>query len=46
MSKQEAKKYLEKKSEDFKSVILQVLDRKNELQNEIQKQMLELQKLQ
>ncbi len=46
MNKEEVKKYLEKKSEDFKSVISQVSKRKEELQNEIQKQVLELQKLQ
>lgn len=44
MDKSEAKKYLEEKTNNYKSVISQVLKRKEELQNEIQKQMLELQK--
>ncbi len=46
MNKEEAKKYLENKANNFKSVISQVSKRKEELQNEIQKQVLELQKLQ
>jgi len=46
MKKEEIKRYLENKIDNFKSVISHISKRKSELQNEIQKQIFELQSLQ